>query len=183
MKIGLDLDNTLFNLPDVETASKILGMYYTSEDVTSWSMTELPEILFERIRELWFDETFMCNLSLIPGVKETLSEWHDQGHELYIITARIKKLTKPTKNMVDEKLPGLIKSIHVSGFSESKIDIMKDLNLDLWIDDSPHGIDDSLAEKFKTIMISNSKTKYNHHYRSDVPWVNKLTEINLNSYL
>jgi len=183
MKIGLDLDSTLFDVPDVETASKSLGFTYTSEDTLSWTLSNYPKILQERIRDLWFDESFMCNLSLIPGVKDILTEWRHQGHELYVITARSPKLTFSTEKMVNENLPGLIKSVYVSGFSGTKIGIMKSLELDLWIDDSPHGVKDAMIEDFKTIMISNAQTKYNHFYRERVPWVNSLSEINLNSYL
>ena len=107
----------------------------------------------------------MCNLSDYPGAKEKLKEWRQSGHKIVLITARCKEIREKTVEMVNRLFPGLISEIEFVNPGQSKIELMRKHKIDVWVDDSPVEIKNSIALKIKTFLICNEFTSYNHHWK------------------
>ena len=49
--VGIDIDNTLFNIPTVEFINKTFGTSYVEEDVTDWSFKNFPDHIRKAVVE------------------------------------------------------------------------------------------------------------------------------------
>jgi hypothetical protein len=121
------------------------------------------------IIDMFNDPFVMCeDVEPIEGSQDTIRKWANAGHEVVLITARGPALEEPTRRMVSALYPE-IRDVNFVNFNESKIDKLIEKNIDVWIDDAPHGVIDSMSLHIPTILVSNSYTKYNwkvrHHPR------------------
>lgn len=162
MNIGFDLDNTLIDLDPNKELIKRLNYHSSKSDVHDWEYSTFPEHIRKEVFNLFKDESFMCGETIIPfpNVQNKIKELTNKGYNIVLITARAENLTEGTIKLVNKYFPE-IKDINLVGFNVSKKDLFIEKKLDLWIDDSPHGVKDSLDLKIKTYLISNEHTKYN----------------------
>ncbi len=165
--IGVDLDSSLIKTTVPERASKELGYSYGNKDVTHWNHVNFPEDLRKRIMEYFTDPIQMCdNAEPIEKAQETIKRWTEEGHTIVLITARSESIKDKTIEMVNRLFPE-IKDINVVGMDQSKKDIMLSKKIDVWIDDAPHGVLDSMSIGIDTILVSNNYTKYNWGVKDD----------------
>lgn len=167
--IGVDLDSTLIKMTVFGKAAKELGLGYTDKDALDWNQSNMPDDMKRRIMEMFNDSVIMCDQAEpIEGTQEKIKEWTELGHHIVLITARGPKLHQPTIEMVNRLYPEL-EDINFVNFSESKIDKLIEKEIQIWVDDAPHGVIDAMSLHIPTIMISNKYTKYNwkvrHHPR------------------
>ena len=162
MNIGVDLDSTIIKMRAVEAASKALGYEFTDKNAILWNHPNFPDDLRETIFDLFNDPKIMCEEAWpIEGAQTRVQQWTKKGHNVILITARDLPIRDATVKMVNEHFPE-ITDINFVAQTESKTEVMKAKKLDLWIDDAPHGVIDSLALGIRTYLISNNYTKYNH---------------------
>lgn len=172
MNICIDFDDTLIYSKITKYASEILHYKFTRKDILTWDLEPFPKDLKELIYKM-FKWNFYMNETIKPikGSQEKVNEWISKGHNVYIITARCPEIRTETIDKVNELFPN-ITGLRFVGLNESKIGILKDLKADVWIDDAPHGITDSLFANISTIMICNEYTKYNWHLKEFTENVN-----------
>lgn len=165
----MDLDSTLIKMTVAGRAANELGYDYTDVDVIDWYQSNFPDDMKNLMLEMFRDPRIMCeNNEPIEGSQQKIKEWTDHGHEIVLITARGPELEPGTIALVNELYPE-IEDINFVGPSDSKIDTLIDKEVQLWVDDAPHGVIDAMSLHIPTIMISNNYTKYNwkikHHPR------------------
>ena len=140
MRIGIDLDGVIFNSENYISA--FLELTYMDQidesklnfkSNSSKKRYHIPDADFNELLKKYEDCIKKC--PLMPYVKEVIDYLKEQGHELYIITARGRygkrhiSLTK--RRLVKER-------IKVDGYCFSQIDKVnacKMLGIDLMIDD------------------------------------------------
>lgn len=160
-RIGVDLDSTLIKMKAVETASRSLGYPFTDKNAVVWNHHNFPEDLRAKIFALFEDPKIMCeNVWPIEGAQTRVQQWTKLGHEVILITARNPPLHEGTRQLVKEHFPE-ITDVNFVGQTESKKSVMLDKKIDIWIDDAPHGVEDSLSLGIETYLVSNNYTKYN----------------------
>jgi len=163
--IGVDLDSTLIKMTVFGKAANELGLTYTDKDALDWNQSNMPDDMKRRILEMFNDATIMCDQAEpIEGTQAKIREWTDAGHHIVLITARGPKLHQSTREMLRRLYPE-IEDINFVDFSESKIDTIIIKNVQLYLDDAPHGVIDAMSLHIPTILISNKFTKYNWKVR------------------
>lgn len=161
MRIGIDLDDTILRNNVIEIASKAYGLDFSKRDVYDWEFSNFPKNVKDLIYLLYKEPSYMVdNAEFINGSIKKLKEWSMLGFEVYIVTNRPMEIRKATIEKFKNLLP--ITDIYFS--NGSKKEILKELNLDVWIDDAPHGILEAIELGIeKVYMVSNLETKYNWH--------------------
>jgi len=161
MIIGVDLDQTLIdhNVQVEELAARNLGIkeYPKCHD---WGFSNLTTEHKNEIIRL-FNTTFYMGVNgnePIEGSQEKLYKWSMLGHKIVIITARNKPIRIATEYMVGELFPVVDKLLFV-GIEESKKNLMIENKLDVWIDDSPIGVQTSCDLGIETYLIYNDHSK------------------------
>jgi len=165
MYIGVDLDDTLFDLntPIFKRINEEFGTSYKNNAIQDWDLSTFPSEIRKRIFECYKDASIMGQLIPFIWSGDKIREWKKQDHDVYTITSRCRELVYPTIAMVNRHFGHDIDSVPVT--EGPKTEYFKHFELDVWIDDSPHGVQESLDLGIRTIMISNDETKYNHHMR------------------
>jgi hypothetical protein len=172
MKIGTDLDGTLVDVSKItKLACRMYGIPW--EPPVSWDMDNYPEDVREEAKELFRDPFLMTSLEPYPESFATLKNWKADGHEIVIITSRKDNI--PTKEYVHSIFPGVVDKIIIS--DHRKVEHFLREDIDYWVDDAPHGIEDAMRLEIPVCMISNADTTYNHYMRSSAPWVKSVDEI------
>lgn len=179
--IGIDLDSTLIKMEAVRIASGDLGYEFTDKHSVDWNHNNFPDDLRKRIFELFNDPIHMCqNATPIEGAADKVRSWSLTGHKVVLITARPEPIRKATIEMVNNFFPS-ITNIRFVGFNESKVGVLRDEGVSIWVDDAPHGVEDSLRMGIRTFIISNNYTKYNWAVRDRllIEFPEKLTSVKL----
>lgn len=160
MIIGIDLDNTLVFCNAIEYVSKKLGYNFTDRKKRDWYFTGWPEDFRTEVFKTFRNPVFMGNLKPIPGAVKKLEEWRNSGHSIVILTSRSSssQMMNVTMDLVEKCFS--YNALTAVG-TKSKKEDMKHYKLNVWIDDSPHGVEESLELGIKTYLISNYRTPYN----------------------
>jgi len=160
-KIGFDLDATLIKMEVIELASAKLGYKFSSLDMYNWGFTDFPEDVRAEIHRL-FNSPELCDKAVpTKGSQQKIRDLARNNH-LVLITARDEVIRDATVVMMKKLFPS-IKDINFVHPHESKVKIMLEKRLDIWVDDAPHGVTDSLNNGIKTYLVSNDHTKYNRN--------------------
>ena len=160
--IAFDLDDTLITTDVVRLASKKFGYTkYSNLTKRDWRFTSFPEDLRKEIFRMYSSPKYMCYMAdPIDGARNLLKELKAAGFKLIIITARVSRLKRATKNFVKKHFPE-IDEVYFVDILETKKNLFKKLKIDYWVDDAPHEIKNSLTLGIKSFMISNKNTNYN----------------------
>ena len=161
------MDSTLVKAKSIEQASKALGYEFTDKHALEWNHPNFPEDLRSKIFSLFDDPRVMCDLATpIEGAQTKIQEWTRQGHTIVLITARNKPVHEATIELVKKHFPD-ITDVNFVEKDQSKISLMKDKGVQIWCDDAPGGVINSLDAGIDTWMISNAYTRYNWSIRTD----------------
>jgi hypothetical protein len=175
MNIGFDLDNTLVRLNTIEIVSAEMGYDFTMMDSTDWSLACFPKEYSDRLLELWHDPDHMCSLAPYTDSLEKLQQLKQQGHNLFLITARTPPVRERTKEeYVPSLFPNIFTDIRFVDHNTSKQSVLNELEIDVWVDDAPLECQASYYNGRKVYMISNRDTHYNWYLHG---W-NKINIIN-----
>ncbi|SET03035.1 hypothetical protein SAMN05216389_104232 [Oceanobacillus limi] len=161
MKFGFDIDDTLINLREhaFNLYKTKLGKELSHEDFLAIDRVEIHEpfgLSDDEGKEMWnrsLEEIYFTDCPAFPGAIETLNNLEKQGHEIFYITARPKEHGERTKQwMRDQGFP-----IHEDRFyygmkDDEKIHIIKDLDLDYYVDDKP-GVLETLLDTSVKLFI------------------------------
>jgi len=167
MKIGIDLDQTLYHLDVIEHASKMLGLNFKSEDVKYWDYDNknnlYPSYFTYLVFQLFGDPKYMGGLQLNPNSKEKLLYWKSKGYELYIITARLPSVVVATIECLNRDFgEGFFEGIYfVEHEPNAKQSRFIELKLDVWIDDNANDLLKAHEMGIDTYAIYSKYTKYN----------------------
>jgi uncharacterized HAD superfamily protein len=180
LKIAIDIDGVLLNL---DTLFKYAFTYFNEEyyPATDWDMTNYPDHVRNLVFMMFEDEnimtTFLPFKDNMDDIKNKFELWKDKRHELYILSKRFEVISERTKHFIACMFPRTFKKVIV--IQGSKIDYMKEYNLDILIDDSPKNIQECLDNKIDCIMISDDNQVYNHFMRDKVKWYKSILGVEL----
>ena len=168
MKIGLDIDQTMYHLDAIDQVSYLLGLDFKTEDVKHWvydkqRINGFPKHFTDLVFALFDDPEYMGSLKIYDGVQEKLKEWKEAGHNLYVVSARRPNVQIASVTMLNRDFGvGFFDSIHfVEHKTDAKENLFKKLELDVWIDDNPKDIENACYIGIKTVAINNKYTHYN----------------------
>lgn len=189
MRICLDLDSTIFDfVPLYRQAFK--GTQYQYYHPYRWNVYECyPKSLADVLMRI-FTSPAIFHTSLldnrIPAVVNALVSNFE--YDVRVITARNvrrpgeKHKLQTSEEMQEETFKQLQRAkIHlpkekITVTGHSKLEEFQKQQIDLVFDDSPHIIEECLANDIDSVMISNETTPYNHYLRNRVLWKENLVD-------
>jgi hypothetical protein len=164
--VGIDIDNTLFNIPTVEFINKTFGTSYVEEDVTDWSFKNFPDHIRKAVLEKFVDPDFMCRLQPDWDTYGTIRDWCSKGAKIYGVTRRAGNLVTYTDHQINKNFPGLFQDVFYVRPHESKTKYLTHIGATHHIDD--WDVEDSIDAGIQTWLIANKHTMYNSHLRTHV---------------
>lgn len=114
MRIYVDYDDCLCETARAFTgiAKELFGKTVPYEDVRFFNLQESFELSDEQYEELMREghrEEVLLSYEETPMASETLNEWVDKGHEVFIITGRPKSAYEASREWLDRHGLGRIK--------------------------------------------------------------------------
>ncbi|MFZ3579680.1 5' nucleotidase, NT5C type [Virgibacillus sp. DJP39] len=187
MRFGFDIDDTLINLREhaFTIYNKKLGLDIPIEAFYELKRVEIHEpfgLTEEQGKAMWKDsleEIYYTSCPPFPGAVETLNELNEQGHEIYYITARPSEHGERTKRwLLETGFPVKDDSFYYGMRDEEKIHIIRQLNLDYYVDDKPAVLDTLMQDSVKLLVKDQS---YNKHLTMEriINWSDLKRIINL----
>lgn len=90
MKIGVDIDNVVYN-----TTQVILDIHYENtgerlniNDIQSYDISEYVSDKYKKdFYKIFLDKRVLKRVQLLPDCVETIKQLHDMGYEIYFVTA------------------------------------------------------------------------------------------------
>ena len=160
MKFGFDIDDTLIDLRRhaFHLYNKKLGKSIgieVFEEIPTVEIHEAFGLSSEQGSQMWKDsmeEIYFTDCPSYEYAKEVLNELAQAGHEIYYITSRPKKYCQQTREWVKAQgFPVVDERFYCGMQDHEKIEIIKDLALDVYVDDKP-AVLNTLANS-KTVAI------------------------------
>ena len=90
LRILFDADDVAETLLEgwVKTLNERYGTTTSVEDVTDWDVSKaFPTLTKQQIYGVLQEDEVWAKLTPMPGAQEYLKRLHDEGHELYMVTA------------------------------------------------------------------------------------------------
>lgn len=131
MRIGADLDDFITDLLDdfIEFYNNNAGLSLTKKNVTSWNV--FPREVHEKFKQTGG----YTRLNIKPGALDMLRWLNEQG-DVFIVTYRDKIYSQQTHEWMEDNLKGNYDEEKVYFSGGPKVNILRELNIDLHIDDS-----------------------------------------------
>lgn len=169
VKFGFDIDDTLINLREhaFTLYNKHFGTNVPIEKYHQLKTVEIHELFgltSKEGSELWSElseKIYFTNCPAFDGTIELLNSLVEDGHDIFYITSRPKQSCERTRQwMKNQGFP--IKDDHFfCGMQdEEKIEIIKQLNLDVYVDDKPKVLETLQDVKTEVYVKDQS---YNQH--------------------
>jgi ASC-1-like (ASCH) protein/uncharacterized HAD superfamily protein len=169
MRIGIDVDGTLTNIIDSVIA---YGQEYEIENNLGNKLSN-PKSDFighafewgNEIGNKFWKENFpkINQVEPRPLVRKYLEKLREEGHQIYIVTARSDdELNNPQKFTIKWLKKHRIPFDKVIANAVDKGPICKENNIDVFIDDLPKNCESAVANGIKTYVI-NSLSNENYH--------------------
>lgn len=165
MKIGIDLDDTIFNT--TEKYKKYQKKYINKKKITEQELWSTREYRFDFIKSNFYN--IFPNLSVKPYVKTTLRYLKNKGHEIIFITARSKRYNEDIynvtlnslikNNLVFDKLI-LTEKYKLNECINNKIDIMIDNSLDVYNELKKEKIEFMLYDENNEYKVKNKVSSW-----------------------
>ena len=133
MRIAIDIDSTLHHYWDLlaAAAQRRFGIELPYEEQLTWDITRLkPEQLRACIAETHSDAAILA-AEPYPGAVES-SRWHDAGHFIHITSHRAERCHAATSGGWSDR-----PAVRRAYCSYDKVAPLRELGIDLLIDDSP----------------------------------------------
>ncbi|RKQ27865.1 5' nucleotidase, NT5C type [Oceanobacillus halophilus] len=171
MRFGFDIDDTLINLREhaFHVYNKKLN---TNLDLTVFNNINRVEIhepfglSDEEGNEMWkntLEEIYFTDCPPFPGAVKAIQKLHNDGHDIYYITARPKEHGEATRDWVkNQGFPVENDQFFYGMKDDEKVHIIQDLKLDYYVDDKPAILDTLKNEKTKLLM---KDQPYNQHVK------------------
>lgn len=165
LNIGIDLDGVIYNSELwLQAFAEIFDFENNGKGVVDSTENSIDKRFgwdAERTRNfrLKYLPLQMQECSLMPYAKETLQKLKDRGHKITIITSRgiydesHIKITK--KRLKKDKMP--FNEIYFT--KENKLQICKDKQIDVMIDDTPSIIEKLSGSGIRCLYFKNGNTK------------------------
>lgn len=153
MRIGIDLDDTIFNT--TEKYKELQPYYLKEKNINEKELWSNNSNRFDFIKSNF--ENIFLNLSVKRNVKSTLKFLKSLGYEIYIITARSKRYNKDIYNITKESLGKnniLFDKLILT--EKEKLDACLENNIDIMIDNSID-VYNELSEKLNIILFDENK--------------------------
>lgn len=110
LTILFDADDVAENLCDcwIEMLNERYGTSVTLKDVQNWDMTKaFPTLTKEQVFDVLHTDEIWKRITPLPGAVEVLQKLHNEGHELYMVTASDYRTCKPKVDRLLELFPFL----------------------------------------------------------------------------
>ena len=156
-KIGIDMDDVLmdFGVNLFEFYNSRNGTNFTQADALHFELTKVwncdPEKAIQTVAD-FYKTDLHHNASPLAGAVEFVKKQKNNGHELFVITARPEEHKEATTNWLTKHFPNLFSDIvflnHSSGGatdpkkSKKKSEACRDLGIEIFIDDALHNVND-----------------------------------------
>lgn len=193
--IGLDLDNTIFNLePLYKMGFKCFASKYKYIAPKDWDIFKCYPIpvAFKILKLFGSEEVYKMPL-LDERYPKLIEKWK-HNYNIKILTSRksnesdvyffgdiYRKKVSWVRLKTYEQIynTGLYIPMDdiIQTATHNKINELKENNIDLMIDDSPGVIENCLENNIDCVMISTKKTPYNHYLRKKTQWAKNLFEV------
>lgn len=137
LTILFDADDVAENLCDcwIEMLNERYGTSVTLKDVQNWDMTKaFPTLTKEQVFDVLHTDEIWKRITPLPGAVEVLQKLHNEGHELYMVTASDYRTCKPKVDRLLELFPFLDWK-HIIVTNNKQI-----VRGDILIDDGPHNL-------------------------------------------
>ncbi len=161
MRIGLDIDDTFTETKKAFRRSfkKYQKKYNsTKERIENLNYEEYKEFLKEYGEAIYFKVKEKKNASKV------VRKWIKEGHQIYFVTARSKdyfeKMEEYTKKYFIKRD---IQYEHIFFGVRNKYECIKDLNLDLFIDDQEKVLDSFPKDKLTLLKMIPDKNNYSKY--------------------
>lgn len=158
MTIGIDIDNTITNTS--EKSCKITTKLYGCNDYHKLNIKDRIDFL----------NNYICNIVYTVNLKKDvisiLNKWHKLGYKIIFITARgtegIDEINQ-SKAIYLTSMYFKKKKIYfdeIIFLKSSKVDTVKKMDIDIFIDDKEDVLDEISKEGIKTIRFTNLESKH-----------------------
>lgn len=170
MKFGFDIDDTLINL---RHHAFLLYNKKLNQDLSLEVFNSIPTVEIhapfgltnEAGSQMWKDcmeEIYFTDCPSYPHALNVLKQLEAEGHEIYYITSRPKGHCQQTRDWVKAQGFPVVDERFFCGMADhEKIDIIKNLDLDIYVDDKPTVLNTLKDLKTKLIVRDQS---YNRDY-------------------
>lgn len=162
---GIDLDGVCFDFMNAfrEWLNDHLHTHLEEEEITSYYWYEGTDIskeeFFTEFDKFGEEGHGYRNLKLLPGALEGLKKLHEDGHEIYYITNRPLYALQDTVDCLEEHGFPQRENLHFA--KGAKAPLIREFNVDVFIDDSPRTVVELTANTRATIYCRNYK--FNEH--------------------
>ncbi|MGE7941887.1 5' nucleotidase, NT5C type [Lysinibacillus xylanilyticus] len=169
MKFGFDIDDTLIDLRAhaFSLYNKKLGKNVALEAFQALQRVEIHEPFGLTDTEgaaMWnrsLEDIYFTDCPSFEGALETLQALAQQGHEIYYITSRPKQHCEQTREWMRAQGFPVSEGHFFCGMQDTeKVAIIKELALDVYVDDKPAVLETLQDVKTKVILKNQS---YNKH--------------------
>lgn len=137
LRIMFDADDVAETLLKswVKTLNERYGTTVSVEDVTDWDISAaFPALTKQQVYEVLQEEGLWENLTPMPGAQKYLKQLHDEGHELYMVTATDYRTCRVKIERILELFPFLdAEHIIIAHHKQMVVG-------DVLIDDGPHNL-------------------------------------------
>ena len=178
MRIGIDIDGVLTDEHRfiIDYGTKYFSNkgipYELHKDI--YDSEKIFEVTKEQYNEFWKQNLlyYSKNISIRPFASEVINELKKENNEIYIITARyLTTYENKDKELMQNTAKKWLKDNNVLYdeiiFSENKLDICKEFNINVMVEDKPENILD-ISDKIPVICFDhpyNEKIYNNNIYR------------------
>jgi len=172
MRFGFDIDDTLIKLREHafwiynKKLQKNLGKDIF-EKINRVEIHEPFGMSDEQGKEMWnntLEEIYYTNCPPFPGAVETIQKLDKDGHSIYYITSRNKEHGVRSKEWLKKQgFPVHDKHFFYGMKDEEKVFIIRQLQLDYYVDDKPQVLQTLLNEPTKLFI---KDQPYNRHVES-----------------
>ncbi|TWT02468.1 HAD family acid phosphatase [Planomicrobium sp. CPCC 101079] len=169
MRFGFDIDDTLIGLREYafNLYQKKLGQTVSMDVFHALERVEIHEafgMTDQEGAEMWnssLEEIYYSDCPPYPGAINFLQQLETEGHEIYYITARSAKHAENTKEWMKRQGFPVRDDRFFCGMKDAeKVEIIKNLQLDYYVDDKPSVIDTLAGSPVKVLVKDQS---YNRH--------------------
>lgn len=178
MKFGFDIDDTLIDLRRhaFHLYNKKLNKTIGEDVFDTIATVEIHEpfgLTNEEGSQMWKDsmeEIYFTNCPSFEGAKEVLNALAEVGHEIYYITSRPKGYCEQTRAWVKAQgFPVVDERFYCGMADHEKIDIIKNLELDVYVDDKP-AVLNTLAGSTTKVIVKNQSYNQTVEYTRLTSW-------------
>lgn len=170
-KLGIDIDNTITSL---ELTLDEMAKYYeeeppTVEDIKDFNLSTVFGITSEDSKDFWLErEWYLIENAEVAETRlaNMLEMFADNDTEIYIITNRPARFYFETADWLERNAISY-KELHV--VQESKTQLIKDLELDVMIDDKPDLFYEVQTAKNNGERIRARMVCIDYEYNKNVP--------------